>query len=297
VNLFHWFLPLFQQEGDSGSGGTPPAGEPAGGGEGGGDRGRPEPTSGDRAPSPRADREGTPAGRPGGEERNYVPQARVDEMARNHAKTEKELRRQIETLRAGQDEFRQNMGRALGFGTEGDVNPEVLALRNEIIGLMPEGFQQLLERLPQLMQLVDSAPALEAGHAHMFQRQGAETLRAIDAAVAESYNLDLAKMNPSTRALGRQAFLNWVESDPRLIARYGNGDPNLVGEFSELFNAAIVAPARVSGGARELERRRPTPVGGSGTMLRGGGARAGAEPMSEDELHRAAFAALRAQAG
>jgi hypothetical protein len=134
-------------------------------------------------------------------------------------------------------------------------------IRQQLFEVVPE-FQEFLkfrEKMPALLQAADTIPRLQEDTGRYWGHVADASLTAVQTALGTSLG---AEVDPKSQ-LGRfasQAFFDYVARDPRLVARYEAQDPNLVGEFMQVFEREVLTPARakqVQQARQEQTRRLP----------------------------------------
>jgi len=144
-------------------------------------------------------------------------------------------------------------------------------------------------------------------HESIWAGRGKQTMDAIYTAVAKDYNV--AELAPFQRTTIGNAFMGWLQSDPRLVERYMGQDPRLTEEFLTEYRSGFIDPVRrgtqagdasTAAGNRHLPGAPRGGGAGAGATVAGAGA-GGGQPLTPDQVHDKAWdafsAARRAAAG
>lgn len=215
----------------------------------------------------------------------------------------RELREANARVQAELELVKRQLGAMTGLQPQPQVDPQEQQIREALERMYPA-----LKRIgdvpfDRLAELADLGPQMQAAQQAQYAAQQAQYDALADTTVAALYQgakdifggKDLTGFQQ--RALHR-AFVDFVESDDRNATRYVRRDGALVADFLKLYAAEMLDPARrqaaVAVGQR-VSRAATVPTGGgsSGPV----GTPPPAVPKDADDLHDAAWTALRAKLG
>jgi hypothetical protein len=123
------------------------------------------------------------------------------------------------------------------------VDPHEAEVKAALERLYP-GIGKLLARAEQLEQLADVAPRfqqdIEAREQAHYDHIANRSIGTLFQLASEA----LGGLGEPQKAQLHRAFYGYVATDPEAHARYEAGDPSLVPEFWQAYEAALLAPAR-----------------------------------------------------
>lgn len=178
-------------------------------------------------------------------------------------------------------------------------DPETAAIRQQFFKVFPwaEKIAKLNpEQIDRLVQF-DPAPLTQTLEQVAVQH-GAHVLQQLAMKVKDAYGG--AELAPRAVARIQQLFINDLDADPELRARYERGDMGVIDDFVKEYTGGLLDPFRRSTQAVEQPRREAAsrlPRGGAGSAIAAGTPPPTVKPSDGDEYHKAVFRRYRAATG
>lgn len=173
-------------------------------------------------------------------------------------------------------------------------DPETAAIRKQLEAMYPD-LAELKAMREELARLKDIDPdAMKRAAQQPWVIHGSQVLSLLESKVKAAYGG--ADLTPKAMSRLQRLFVQEMESDPQLTARYERGDLSIIDEFVQDYTAGMLDPYRRSTTVAQQPRQdaaRRLPRGGAGSAIAAGPARPTVKPTDGDAFHRAAFDAYQ----
>lgn len=220
---------------------------------------------------------GEEGGRAQADRERYIPRERFDEVNGQLRQTRAELQRLSE-------QFSQVGNIFTGGRPSGD--PQAERLRQQLFALVP-GLQDLVEQRESLLRAAQVAPSAESHMDAYWQARGQQTRNDLRAQIQSVYG---EKPDDAVVQHTMSSYVSWLEADQSRTSRYVHGDPSLIGEFWQWYDATILAPVRRQNQVRLQERgQRLNRLPSRGPASPPPAPAARQKPANSDELWDQAF--------
>lgn len=219
-----------------------------------------------------------------GEDRSkWIPPHRMAETSRKAQEAE---RRAATAERSAEERARQ-VEALTGVRREADADPEEEAVHQFLIRKYPALAKLDDKTLTKLLDAADKVPTLEQQASHYWETVGHDALRTVRAEAEKVFG---GALTARQKRIVETSFIDFVESDPDMSARYDRRDPTVVADFFKEFSGAVVDPVKrrtETTVAARADRGRRLPRGGTVTPVVGAAAKK--KPTNVKELAEQMF--------